>query len=160
MPVPILLDIRKVFNKRQVDPTPSRGQIREICDKLHAQDLSEKVLIMMLNLDDRPFSGDGSICSEDQVQSRGNIGQNMPGDEYEAPILPKCKLEPNKSCRRSPQDLMQTTKIIEEFVTRIRFRLSELRQCCPEVEMCDPMDLDFMSIEILVEDLGYFGIHK
>jgi hypothetical protein len=37
---------------------------------------------------------------------------------------------------------------------------SELRQCCPEVEMCDPMDLDFMSIEILVEDLEYFGIHK
>jgi len=35
MRVPILVDIRNVFNKRQVDPTPSRGQIREICDKLH-----------------------------------------------------------------------------------------------------------------------------
>jgi hypothetical protein len=79
MRVPILVDIRNVFNKRQVDPTPSRGQIREICDKLHAQDLSEEVLIMMLNLDDRPISGDGSICSEDFDDSISNIAQ--PYDE-------------------------------------------------------------------------------
>ena len=79
MRVPILMDIRNVFNKRQVDPTPYRGQIREFCDKLHAQHLSEDNLTVMFNLDDRPVSTEGSICSDDFDDSIRNIPQHYDG---------------------------------------------------------------------------------